>query len=199
MGLSWTAVRRPVRPTIPDGRTSRPRGSRRSGNGARNHSRMRQIAAPPGRAPSRVFGGLCRPAKVHRQVPLTPSGSAGRRHGAAAPKPYPVPTGCKIVEHFNVTEKTDYVEESRCRCALERLVLHLRRGIGGHPNTADAVALAQGLHGVGPAKAEAIVAYREKNGPFKSVDDLVAVQGIGEQTVKVNREHMTVGAPTPSE
>jgi competence protein ComEA len=64
-------------------------------------------------------------------------------------------------------------------------------------NTADAVALAQGLHGVGPAKA--IVAYREKNGPFKSVDDLVAVQGIGEQTVKVNREHMTVGAPTPSE
>jgi hypothetical protein len=32
-----------------------------------------------------------------------------------------------------------------------------------------------------------------------SVDELVAVQGIGEQTVKVNREHMTVGAPTPSE
>ena len=59
--------------------------------------------------------------------------------------------------------------------------------------------LAQCLHGVGPAKAEAIVAYREKNGPFKSVDELVAVQGIGEQTVKVNREHMTVGAPTPSE
>ncbi|MGH8479859.1 MAG: ComEA family DNA-binding protein [Gammaproteobacteria bacterium] len=66
-------------------------------------------------------------------------------------------------------------------------------------NTADAVTLAQGLHGVGPAKAEAIVAYREKNGPFKSVDELVAVQGIGEQTVKINREHMTVGAPSPSE
>ena len=66
-------------------------------------------------------------------------------------------------------------------------------------NTADAVTLAQGLHGVGPVKAEAIVAYREKNGPFKSVDELVAVQGIGEQTVKLNREHMTVGAPTPSE
>jgi len=66
-------------------------------------------------------------------------------------------------------------------------------------NTADAVTLAQGLQGVGPVKAEAIVAYREKNGPFKSVDELVAVQGIGEQTVKINREHMTVGAPTPSE
>ena len=66
-------------------------------------------------------------------------------------------------------------------------------------NTADAVTLAQGLQGVGPVKAEAIVAYREKNGPFKSVDELVAVQGIGEQTVKINRENMTVGAPTPSE
>jgi competence protein ComEA len=66
-------------------------------------------------------------------------------------------------------------------------------------NTADAVTLAQALHGVGPVKADAIVAYREKNGPFKSVDELVAVQGIGEQTVKINREHMTVGAPTPSE
>ena len=66
-------------------------------------------------------------------------------------------------------------------------------------NTADAVTLAQGLQGVGPVKAEAIVAYREKNGPFKSVDELVAVQGIGEQTVKINRENMTVGTPTPSE
>ena len=43
------------------------------------------------------------------------------------------------------------------------------------------------------------MAYREKNGPFKSVDELVAVQGIGEQTVKINRENMTVGTPTPSE
>ncbi len=66
-------------------------------------------------------------------------------------------------------------------------------------NTADAAALAEGLHGVGPAKAQAIVAFREKNGPFKSVDDLVAVQGIGEQTVKMNREHMTVGEPTPAQ
>jgi competence ComEA-like helix-hairpin-helix protein len=57
------------------------------------------------------------------------------------------------------------------------------------------------------AKAEAIVAYREKNGPFKScpsnqwvsssVGELIAVQGIGKQTVTINREHMTVGAPTP--
>nr|MBA3493967.1 helix-hairpin-helix domain-containing protein [Gammaproteobacteria bacterium] len=49
--------------------------------------------------------------------------------------------------------------------------------------------------GIGPAKAEAIVAYREKHGPFKSVDDLVMVQGIGEKTVEMNRESLGVSMP----
>lgn len=45
-------------------------------------------------------------------------------------------------------------------------------------NRADAIAL-QELPGVGPATAEAIVAYREASGPFRSVDDLLDVPGIG--------------------
>ncbi len=45
-------------------------------------------------------------------------------------------------------------------------------------NRADVVGL-QELPGVGPATAEAIVAYREENGPFRSVDDLLDVPGIG--------------------
>ncbi len=62
-------------------------------------------------------------------------------------------------------------------------------------NSADAATLANALQGIGPAKAEAIVAYREKHGPFKSVDDLVMVQGIGEKTVEMNRESLGVSMP----
>jgi len=50
-------------------------------------------------------------------------------------------------------------------------------------NTATAVEL-EGLSGIGPAKAEAIVKDREANGPFASVEDLTRVSGIGEKTVE---------------
>ncbi|GHA11285.1 ComEA family DNA-binding protein [Oceanisphaera arctica] len=43
------------------------------------------------------------------------------------------------------------------------------------------------LTGIGPAKAAAIVEYREANGPFKAVDDLTMVSGIGPATVDKNR------------
>jgi len=62
-------------------------------------------------------------------------------------------------------------------------------------NTADAATLAQALKGVGPAKAEAIVAYREQYGPFRSVEDLTEVKGIGEKILEQNRDRLTVSEP----
>ena len=57
-------------------------------------------------------------------------------------------------------------------------------------NTADAKTLARELTGVGIARAEAIVAYRQKNGPFKSADDLVKVKGLGKKLVDQNRANL---------
>lgn len=65
-------------------------------------------------------------------------------------------------------------------------------------NQADAVTLARVLDGIGPSKAEAIVAYRTKHGPFKSVDDLTKVAGIGKATVDKNRSRITVAAVPPN-
>ena len=62
-------------------------------------------------------------------------------------------------------------------------------------NTADAATLARELKGIGPARAEAIVAWREANGPFRSPDDLVLVQGIGERVLEDNRAALTVSTP----
>jgi len=59
-------------------------------------------------------------------------------------------------------------------------------------NTADAETLARELKGIGPAKAEAIVAWREANGPFSSPDEIVLVRGIGERVLEDNREFLQV-------
>jgi competence protein ComEA len=61
-------------------------------------------------------------------------------------------------------------------------------------NTADAGALAKALNGIGPAKAKAIVAYRDKNGPFKTVDQLSMVEGITQKLIDKNRADIKLGA-----
>ncbi len=78
------------------------------------------------------------------------------------------------------------------------VTLHAGVALAGEPvdiNTASAEVLAEAISGVGPAKARAIVAHREAHGPFGSVDDLMQVRGIGEQTIERSRDNLTVGGP----
>ena len=57
-------------------------------------------------------------------------------------------------------------------------------------NSADAQTLADVLDGVGLARAEAIVAYRQENGRFADIYDLANVKGIGDRTIELNEERI---------
>jgi competence protein ComEA len=61
-------------------------------------------------------------------------------------------------------------------------------------NTAPVEVLAL-LPGVGPSKAQSIVAYRERH-PFRTVDELVRIKGIGRKMVRAWRAHLAVAGPT---
>lgn len=57
-------------------------------------------------------------------------------------------------------------------------------------NTATADELAKAMNGVGMKKAQAIVSYREEHGPFKMLEDLKQVPGMGDSLVERNLAHI---------
>jgi len=61
-------------------------------------------------------------------------------------------------------------------------------------NTATAEQL-QELPGIGPSTAAAIVAFREKSGPFRRVDDLLAIHGISKKKLEAIRPYVFISPP----
>ena len=59
-------------------------------------------------------------------------------------------------------------------------------------NTADKETLMTVIKGVGEKKAEAIIAYREQNGSFKSIDELTNIKGIDVGIIEKNKEKLTI-------
>ena len=57
-------------------------------------------------------------------------------------------------------------------------------------NSADVDTLARELKGIGHAKAQAIVDYRQKHGAFRSVDELAMVKGISQKLIERNRSDL---------
>jgi competence protein ComEA len=64
-------------------------------------------------------------------------------------------------------------------------------------NTATDEEISENLIGIGPSKAQAIVAYREEFGLFEDVDELINVRGIGLRTVDQNRDRLTISSSDP--
>ena len=77
-------------------------------------------------------------------------------------------------------------------CLLLAPVTSLAQSAVVNLNAADAVTLARELDGIGESKARAIVEYRQKNGPFRRVEDLALAQGIGTRTLEMNRSRLRV-------
>jgi len=59
-------------------------------------------------------------------------------------------------------------------------------------NTADKDTLMTEIKGVGEKRAEAIIAYREQNGSFKSIEELAEVSGIGPSIVEANMDNLSI-------
>ena len=59
-------------------------------------------------------------------------------------------------------------------------------------NSASAAEIAASLKGVGLKTAQAIVAYRDANGAFESLDALTMVKGVGGKTVKKNKQRIVL-------
>ncbi|HEX5719765.1 MAG TPA: helix-hairpin-helix domain-containing protein [Thermoanaerobaculia bacterium] len=77
--------------------------------------------------------------------------------------------------------------------ALPTFAAEARRVV--NVNTADASQLAL-LPRVGPSVAQKIIDFRKENGPFKSAEDLMLVQGIGEKTYQLLKPYVAVSGET---
>ena len=65
-------------------------------------------------------------------------------------------------------------------------------------NTATAARIAT-LPGIGPKTADLIVQYRQKNGSFKKIEEIMNVRGIGEKSFLKLKSRITVTTPKPED
>lgn len=119
------------------------------------------------------------------------------------PGVYGMNTGDRVIDV--IRKAGGFLEEAEARSvnqaekiADEMIIYVAAKGEEAHPlssykgkdkddflniNSADLSEL-QTLSGVGPSKAQSIISYREEFGPFKSIDQLLEVRGIGEKTIE---------------
>jgi len=125
---------------------------------------------------------------------------------AGRPHRQPLFTGSQlaVADSKQPTETTQEPAMNTFKTLFSSLILSLAlagAAIAGETvniNTADAATIDRVLVNVGPAKADAIVAYRKANGAFRSAEQLAMVKGIGLKTVEKNRDRIALGAARPA-
>lgn len=98
--------------------------------------------------------------------------------------------GKKHVENQTQTEEKNYDKENPD--TSKNISEGLQEPLFININTADADTLMK-LHGIGEVKAKAIIQYREQNGPFKTIEEIKNVKGIGEATFLKIKDRLRVG------
>lgn len=94
-------------------------------------------------------------------------------------------------EQVIVQSKSDLMQQQTEAPAIDSAV-QPQTGSGKiNINTASSSEL-QTISGIGQSKAEKIIEYREKSGPFKSIEDLTNISGIGEKTLESIKEYICV-------
>ena len=124
-------------------------------------------------------------------VVVSPVVASARSVGVFSPAPYPAPSGGG---RHRGNRRLARLLAAVSVVAL--LTLPLAPDAAAAPvdiNSADAQSLSDALTGIGPVIANAIVDYREQNGPFTDVDDLLNVKGVGPKILERNRRDILIG------
>lgn len=106
------------------------------------------------------------------------------------------PTEDAVMESVNLAQRVHdemiiYVPSSNEEADMESPIVSGQSDTGISVNRAEQAEW-ETLPGIGPAKASAIVQYREDNGPFSSVEELTNVPGIGEKTLESMRDQLSL-------
>jgi len=88
---------------------------------------------------------------------------------------------CIVFSVFNLTVTPQLLAQEASSVVIGQTV---------NVNKADAAELAEKLVGVGQSRAVAIIDYRETNGPFKSLEDLMSVKGLGQSFIEKNKDRI---------
>ncbi|QZA33387.1 helix-hairpin-helix domain-containing protein [Hydrogenibacillus sp. N12] len=193
-----------------------PSGAADEGRGAAAETAVGKSEAASGRAEAAAG----RPDASSGRAEAGPEIVVDVKGAVARPGVYRLPAGARVFEALEAAggllPEADVDRVNRAAVLADGVVVNVPKkgeaaeaggsspagsdaglGAAGRPakvnlNTADA-ALLQTLPGIGPTRAQAIIAYREEHGPFRDVTELKNVSGIGPKTLERLLPYVTVG------